>query len=101
MQKNLNLFDRALILLNSNSFEESIELFMEDLKNNPQNPLTFNNIGLAHGKLGILHKDESLLELAIQYFEKAIAFTEFAPVKSFPNAENNLKWAREELTRLT
>ena len=101
MQSNSKLFDQALSLLNSKSYIESIEIFKQDLMENPNEPTTYNNIGFAQANLGITQKDKSLLESAIQHFQKAIAITELNPGKSYPIAENNLKWAREELIQLT
>ena len=101
MQANSELFDQAVDLLNSKSFIDSIGLFKRDLEENPNNPTTYNYIGLAQANLGVSMKDNLLLESAIQHFLKAIAMTELNPGKNYPIAEENLKWAREELSKLS
>ena len=65
-----------------------------------QDPTTYNNIGVAQTNLGIRQKDKPLLESAIQHFQKAIAIAKLNPGMSYPIAEKNLKWAREELSKL-
>ena len=101
MQAYSKLFNQAVDLLNSKSFSDSIELFKRDLEENPNNPTTYNNIGVAQTHLGIGQKDKPLLESAIQHFLKAIAMSELNPGKSYPIAKANLKWAREELSKLS
>jgi tetratricopeptide (TPR) repeat protein len=101
MQANTELFDQAVSLLNSKSYNKSIELFKQDLEENPNESITYNNIGVAQAHLGISQRDKSLLESAIQHLLKVIAIMEFSPGKSYPDAEKNLKWAREELNKLT
>ena len=66
-----------------------------------QDPTTYNNIGVEQTNLGISQRDKPLLESAIQHFQKAIAITELNPGKNYPIAEENLKWARKELSKLS
>jgi len=88
--------------LETKSYNEAIILFWKDLEQNPNSSIAHNNIGLAQTLLGVDQKDISLLESAIQYFQKAIAFAivESTPGESYPIANKNLKWAEEELSKL-
>jgi len=101
MESSSAAFIHALQLLNSKSYEKAITLFRQDLDENPNNFLSYNNIGVAQTHLGIVKQDKSFLESAIQHFERAIAIAnESVPIQTYDICEINLKWAKEELKKL-
>ncbi len=100
MQTNTTLFNKALLLLKNGKYREAIELFQKYLEEYPNDPTTYNNIGLAQLHLGIRHKDRSLIESANQHFKKAIAFIRLYSFVEFKTAKENLIWAIEELSKL-
>ena len=101
MENNLKEFNRGLELLVQKKYEEAIEIFKKDISLNPENLESYNNIGVAQTYLGIINQDMNLLTSDIQHFEKAIAIAkEFNYKDGYPSAENNLKWAKDELFKL-
>ena len=101
MEKNTKEFNEGFGLLNFKVYEEAISLFQQDIKQNPQNLASYHNIGLAKTYLGIDKQDKALLQSAIQHLEKAIKIAEeLNHQNGFPIAEANLKWAKEELSKL-
>lgn len=101
MEENTEEFNQGIGLLNFKVYEEAINLFQQDLEQNPKNLASYHNIGLAQTYLGIDKQDKNLLQSAIQHLEKAIAIAEELKYKNgYPIAEANLKWATEELAKL-
>jgi len=100
MQENSKLFNEAHRLLQLKSYDEAVKLFRQDLKENPDNSITYNNIGVAQTFLGVVNNNKSLLESAIQHFQRAIAIAESTLGESYPSANKNLNWAKEELNKL-
>ena len=101
MEKKLNEFNRGLELFSQKKYEEAIEIFRKDINLNPENFESYNNIGVAQTYLGIINQDINLLISAIQHFEKAIVISkQFNSKEGYPNAEKNLKWAKNELSKL-
>uniref|UniRef100_UPI00404AFE67 hypothetical protein n=1 Tax=Flavobacterium sp. TaxID=239 RepID=UPI00404AFE67 len=101
MKQNSKQFDRGLGLLNSKEYNQAINYFLEDLKIDPNNYASYNNIGLAQTYLGIKNKDKNILDLAIKNYQTAIEITKKLEDKvGFPSAEGNLKWAKDELSKL-
>ncbi len=102
MKDNTEEFNQGLGLLNFKVYEDAISLFQQDIEQNPNNLASYHNIGLAQTYLGIDKQDKGLLQSAIQYLEKAIAIARGLNYKDgYPIAETNLKWATEELAKLT
>ena len=99
MKKESKEFNKGLKFLKAKSYNEAIDLFRQDLEHNPNNPIAYHNICLAQIFLGINQKEKSLLESAIQQIRKAIIIVESNPGKTFPIANDNLKWATEELSK--
>jgi tetratricopeptide (TPR) repeat protein len=102
MEQNSNQFDKAFGLLNSKAYLQAIELFLEDVKINPKNIASYNNIGIAETYLGIANSDIKLLESAIKNFQIAIDITNELQYKDgYPSAQGNLEWAKNEITKMT
>ena len=102
MEDNAKEFNQGVGLLNFKAYEGAISLFHRDLEQNPNNLASYHNIGLAQTYLGIDNQDKGLLQSAIQHLEKAIAIAKELNYKDgYPIAEANLKWATEELAKLT
>lgn len=101
MEENTEEFNQAVGLLNFKVYEGAINLFQQDLEQNPKNLASYHNIGLAKTYLGIDKQDKDLLQSAIEHLEKAIAIANELNYKGgYPFAETNLKWATEELAKL-
>ncbi|MBS0646406.1 MAG: hypothetical protein JSR97_07415 [Verrucomicrobia bacterium] len=102
MEDNTEEFKQGVSLLNFKVYEGAIDLFQQDIEQNPSNLASYHNIGLAQTYLGIDKKDKGLLQSAIQHLEKAIAIANELNYKDgYPIAEANLNWATEELAKLT
>lgn len=102
MKENSKQFNQAFGLLNSKAYSQSIDLFFEDLKINPKNIASYNNIGLAQTYLGISNGDKHFLELAMKNYQTAIDIAHELQYKGgYPSAQGNLEWAQKEIAKLT
>lgn len=94
-------FEQAFGLLNFKVYEQAINLFQNDLKENPLNLASYHNIGLAQIYLGIDRRSTELLKEAIKNLEKAIDISNQRQFNNgYPSAEANLTWAKDELAKL-
>jgi tetratricopeptide (TPR) repeat protein len=101
MDENSEEFNQGIGLLNFQVYEGAINLFQQDIEQNPNNLASYHNIGLAKTYLGVDKKDKAMLQSAIEHLEKAIAIAnELNYTDGYPIAETNLKWATEELAKL-
>ena len=102
MEDNTEEFNQGIGMLTLKVYEGAISLFQQEIEQNPNNLAAYHNIGLAQTYLGIDKQDKGLLQSAIQHLEKAIAIAKELNYKDgYPIAEANLKWAIEELAKLT
>lgn len=90
-------FQMAFGLTNTKCYDAAIELYEEDLKENPKNIASMNNIALCKINQAISRNDKTLLTEAIKILNKAIDIVNHDPnyKYGFPIAEANLKWAKE------
>ena len=92
-------FQHAFGLSSMKHYKAAIELYEEDLSENPKNIASMNNIELAKINLGISESNKELLKDAKIYLEKAIKIVNESDDYKFgyPIAEANLKWVNELL----
>ena len=94
-------FQMAFGYSSSKYYKGAIKLYEEDLKENPKNIASMNNIAVAKINIGISESNQELLLEAKQYLEKANKIVnESEDYKyGFPIAEANLKWVNELLEK--
>ena len=71
----------------------SIDLYSQEVINNPKNFAAFNNRGVSKFNLAIEQGNQSLVEDAKNDFVKAIHLANEIDKEGYPIAESNLKWA--------
>ncbi len=94
-------FQMAFGLASGKNYKAAIELYKEDLLENPKNIAAMNNIALAKINLGILESNKSYILEAKELLEKTMKIVnEQNEYKGgYPIAEANLKWAIELLEK--
>lgn len=92
-------FQMAFGLTNTKCYEAAIELYEADLRNNPKNIASLNNLALCKINLAIIHRDKTFLNEAVEILNTAIEIVNNDKnyKYGFPVAEANLKWAQELL----
>ena len=94
-------FQIAFGYSNGKNYKAAIELYTEDLLENPKNIAAMNNIAVAKINLGISENNKSYIFEAKELLEKTIKIvSEEKDYKhGYPIAEANLKWANELLEK--
>lgn len=88
---------RAFGLNQMKHYNRAIEIFEEDLRENPKNIPSMNNIAFAKTHLGISENKKDYLLEAKQYLENAISIVKESEdcTYGYPIAEANLEWVNK------
>lgn len=93
---------QAKIHFESKKYEIALQFLDKELERNSN--VTTNDIcyykGIVLTYIGKINKEKFRIESGIQHFEKLIATENFFISKSYPEAEDKLKWAKVELRKL-
>lgn len=94
-------FQMAFGFSNGKNYKAAIELYEEDLLENPNNIAAMNNIAVAKINLGISESNKSYISEAKELLEKimGIVNSQNEYKDGYPIAEANLKWACELLEK--
>lgn len=100
MSKN---FQIAFGLSNNSNYKQSIPFYEKAIREDKNNFSALNNLAVAKIYVGINKRDKSIIEEAIIDFKEAIRITIeiFEYKDGFPIAQDNLKWAENELLKLS
>ena len=94
-------FQMAFGCSSGKNYKAAIELYKEDLLQNPKNIAAMNNIAVAKINIGISESNKSYIYEAKEILEKTMEIVneEKNYKGGYPIAEANLKWANELLEK--
>jgi tetratricopeptide (TPR) repeat protein len=96
-------FKKAFGYANHGFYKQSIKLYEQALEEDKKNFAALNNMAIAKIYVGIQKKDRALVEEAMENLREAIRITkdDYKFDDGYPIAEDNLKWAELEISKLT